>query len=121
MINVSEILKNAYVGRMSVFSYRKVREKNIATIHKTLIFDNIPCLLTSMVSNRSSAKDIKKNDKINEFSSAKKIFLSNEFNVKTGSYVEVLQDGQLYTFEYSGESFRYKTHQEIIVETYKIA
>lgn len=114
---VKKAIEQVFDGKMSVFTYQKVRNNAKSTLQKTLVFDNIPCLLTSMVSNRSVPRDIDQNRNFIKTGTVKKVFLPNNFDVKTGSYIEILQNGKLYCFDYSGEIFHYKTHQEIILET----
>ncbi|MFI3227903.1 MAG: hypothetical protein R3Y09_10940 [Clostridia bacterium] len=114
---VKNALEQVFNGKMSVFTYEKVKQNSKTTLQKTLVFDNIPCLLTSMVLNRSIPRDIGFSKNFVKTNKVKKVFLANNFDVKLGSYVEILQDGKLYSFDYSGEVFYYKTHQEIILET----
>lgn len=117
---VKNVLNNVYYGKMSVYNLEKVVENYKTTLEKTLIFDNIPCLLTSMVSNRSVPRDINSSKNYINTKKVRKVFLPTNFDIKMGSYVEILQDGVLYSFDYSAESFHYSTHQEIILETQDI-
>lgn len=114
---VKRALAHAYHGKMSVFKLNKVWLNSKSTFQKTLVYDNIPCLLTSLVTNRSVPRDIGKNKNYISTSKVRKVFLSTDFEVEIGSYIEILQDGKLYSFDYSGEIFHYQTHQEIILET----
>ncbi len=112
---VKNALSKSFIGKMAVFEYEKVAKGRGYTLNKKLVFDNIPCLLTGMVSKRSVTRDTNF-DNVNKLEMVKKVFLSNEFNIKLGSTVEILQNGRVYTFEYAGESFLYHTHQEILLE-----
>lgn len=120
MIRTTNILKNQFYGKMSVFEYTKFTSSGKTSLKKTLVLDNIPCLLTSMVSRRSAARDTQ-NGFVNRLDHVKKLFLPNEYVINTGSSIEISQDGRLYSFEYSGEAFIYQTHQEIILENEIIA
>jgi len=42
-----------------------------------------------------------------------KVMFAPEVDVPAGSTINVRQDGMNYEFEYSGETFKYPTHQEI--------
>lgn len=121
MTNICNTLDNIYTGKMAVYNFNKVKTGCVSSLVKTLVYDNIPCLLTNMVSHRSVARDVNESSIINQGTIVKKIFLRNSYDISQGSYVEVLQNGRLYKFEYSGESFLYSTHQELIVETTSIA
>lgn len=118
---INKAIDFCYTGKMSVFEMEKKRYGSVSKLEKTLVYDNIPCLLTSMVSNRSVARDIKSTAFLNASSTVKKVFLSNIYNIKMGSYVEISQNGRIYTFEYSGESFAYSTHQEVVLESAFVA
>lgn len=111
---------NIYSGRMSVFSYVKNSNSNASFLEKILVLDNVPCLLTSMASRQTTLRDSSKSQNVNYSSSVKKLFLSNEFDIVAGSYVEVLQHGKLYTFDYCSDPFVYQSHQELILENSKI-
>ncbi|MFI3114546.1 MAG: hypothetical protein R3Y12_00220 [Clostridia bacterium] len=117
---VKKILEQTFEGKMAVYNNVKVRENGKTTLQKTLVYDNIPCLLTSMVSYRSVPRDLDSNKNFVKSRKVAKVFLANDFDVEMGSYIEILQNGKLYEFDYSGEVFLYKTHQEIILETENI-
>lgn len=119
MYRTINALNSVYPGKMSVFEYTKVKNNNSYSLKKTLTFDNIPCFLTSMVSNRSTARD-SAGGFVNKISQAKKVFLPANYIIKTGSYIEISQYGRTFSFEYSGESFVYCSHQEIILENQNI-
>ncbi len=117
---VKRALNQVFYGKMSVYSLEKIQKNYKTTLEKILVLDNIPCLLTSMVSNRSVPRDINSSKNFIKTNKVRKVFLPNNFDIKMGSYVEILQDGKLYCFDYSAESFHYSTHQEIILETQDI-
>lgn len=115
----TNVLIKTYPGKMAVYEYVKTKFGNTASLKKQLTFDNIPCFLTSMVTNRSTARD-SSGSSVNKVSVAKKVFLPAEYIVPAGCFIEIYQDNRFYEFDYSGESFVYCTHQEIILENEEI-
>lgn len=45
-----------------------------------------------------------------------KLFIAPEIEIAAGSEIRVVQDGMDYSFEATGEPFRYPTHQEVLLK-----
>ena len=115
-------MENFYNGKMAIFKYQKRKLENKQTIlEKNLIFDNIPCHLSSIISTRGKIRDIDSSQYINKVGQVKKVFLSPKYLVDIGSFISIIQDGKIYEFTYSGEAYIYSTHQEIYLENIQIA
>lgn len=111
-------LECMYAGNLSVtvFNAEKLPSGETVLIQSSL-FDNIPCRLSNSYSNYRSFQ-LKSDNLVNKIDNTARLFLAPDIIIPIGSKINVLQDGRSYSFDYSGRSFSYKTHQEIIVESY---
>ena len=113
MKTMRKILENTYKGKATDYRFEMVKlVTGESRQEKIIAFENIPCALsqsqlkpvTAVASNSHSQKEY-----------VAKLFLAPEILIEAGSEIAVEQDGMNYLFKYTGESFSYPTHQEIML------
>lgn len=118
MNRYKQTLKSMYVGRLSVSIFDEEKLSSGETVFvQNVLFDDIPCKLSNSYRNYRSFK-LKSDNLVNKLDNTARLFLQPDIIIPIGSKINVLQDDRSYTFDYSGRSFAYPTHQEIIVESY---
>lgn len=108
-----KILESTYTGRMTVYHFEDVELLTGETRQeKVIVLENIPCALS-----QSQLKPVKiaESNSHSQKEYLAKLFLAPDIKLEAGSEITVLQDGMNYHFKYSGESFVYPTHQEIMI------
>ena len=113
MKTMRKILESTYKGKAAIYRFETVKlVTGESRQEKIIAFEAIPCALsqsqlkpaTTAAGNSHSQKEY-----------VAKLFLAPEIPIEAGSEIAVEQDGMNYLFKYSGESFIYPTHQEIVL------
>ena len=107
-------IENLYEDTCDIYVYRQMKN-DIGYIEqeKQLIYTNIPCRLSynSIVQTTD--------DEVAKISQSIKLFIAPDIEIFAGSYINVNRNGNIVNYAYSGQSVKYKTHQEISLELYK--
>ena len=76
------------------------------------VYENVPCKL-SHETVKQSGEGVS-----GSLLLSSKIILSPELNIKPGSKIEVIRNGQKTVYKNSGEPARYTNHQEILLSLF---
>lgn len=112
MINERAIMESTYTGRMDVYGYVDVETDYGETKQeRQTLLQDIPCALSQY-----QLRPASHGGSHSERSYQAKLFAPPDVKIPAGSDIEIRQDGMTYKFKYSGETFMYVSHQEIMIE-----
>lgn len=106
-----EAIEATYFGVMDVYEEKEYTENNRIRHKKEKVMGGIKCALS-----KKQLTNTIQNSQNGEINYIFEIFTSPEHDIKAGSHIHVKQDGMDYQLENTGESHKYKTHQEIICQ-----
>lgn len=121
MVRVRGAVESLYIGACSVYEYKRFYdEKSHSYKHKeVLVYKDLPCRLS--FSTRQSYTGLRTSEEKELGNRSKhwvKLFMAPELQIKPGSKIVVTQNGRQTVYKNSGITSVFKTHQEIIVETW---
>lgn len=111
MINAHRrIIEQKYRGKMTVFGFAKenVDGQTLRTLKET--YTDVPCYLK-----RSQVRPADSDGMKSNIDYDLKIMCAPGIDIGSGSRIVVNQDGMTREFKYTGEAFKYPTHQEIMI------
>lgn len=106
-----EILERTYYGTADIYHFPLTEEDGVTEHVRTLLYEGIRCALSKTTIN-TAAKDGGASPV--KYDAA--LFIAPEYDILPGCEIMVTQDGMERLFRYSGEAFRYQSHQELMLE-----
>lgn len=121
MLGIIELERAAiemtYDGKMTVVgSSKTIVDGETVVTSNAVLYESHPCALAK----EDNAKTAQGEDG-GEIALTHKIFCAPELTIPPGSRITVVQYGRTMALKYSGVSFAYPTHQEIMVQMEAIA
>lgn len=112
---VRKALEKGYIGKCKVFCFENVKNDHGAmeTI-EVETYRDIPCKLSYEKISQSA-----ENGMLFGVSQTIMLFLAPDIEIKSGSKIEIIQNGVSEVYNSSGEPSRYPTHQEIQLKIFK--
>ena len=116
-----KLIESMYEGVCTVY----VQEKTVDPDTKETIFTESelyadqPCRLSFSAINPVDYTAADKHDNVPAISQSTKLFISPDVSIPAGSKIVVTQNNSTNVYSNSGESARYKTHQEIQLELFQ--
>lgn len=113
IIPTNEILKQLWIGKCTIYEYKKVRDPlTIETVTELVaVVEDEPCRLSySYNSTTSSTTGVATVGQIVT------LFIRPDLEIKTGSVIDVTQHGRTSRFKRAGKPAVYTNHQEIVVQ-----
>jgi hypothetical protein len=104
-----------YIGKCNVYEKLSITDPvtHITKKHEVLVLENQPCKLSF-----TSLGTVKMSDSVATVSQVPKLFIAPEIEIKPGSKIEVTQNNVTTLYQRSGESGKFTTHQEIVLELF---
>lgn len=115
VVNIKNAIEKLYNGTCNIFESQKVVKENKSTgFEEVKILEDQPCRLSFKTITNSKQTNLEAETK-----QIIKLFISSEIAVKSGSKIEVTQNGKTEIYKNSGKPAIYSTHQEIILEIFQ--
>lgn len=114
--NVKKAIESLYDGRCDVYGYGAVTntESHLTCNKEYTIYENVPCRLSV-----KSVVPSNQGEPVNSVAQEVKLFLSPDYNIKSGCKIVVTQNGVTTVYKNSGQPNVKSNHQEISVELFK--
>ncbi|PXV85095.1 hypothetical protein C8E03_11919 [Lachnotalea glycerini] len=108
-------IEKFYKGTCNVYERQNVTDADIHITKKqeVLVLENQPCKLSF-----TSLKATDMQGGAATVTQTPKLFIAPEINIKPGSKIEVTQNNATKLYQRSGESGKFTTHQEIVLELF---
>lgn len=113
IVMARKAIEGTYNGLCAISNYENIKNpKTFETELKEVeYYTDVKCKLSQV-----NLTTIKQTESIGNIVYDAKLFLAPEINIKSGSKIQIKQNGMGYVFEYAGEPFKYMTHQEIMLK-----
>ena len=106
-----ELLESTYYGTADIYHFPLIEEGGVTEGERTLLYEGIRCALSKTTINKTA-----KDGGASPVNYDAALFVAPEYAIPPGCEIAVTQDGMERLFRYSGEAFRYCSHQELMLE-----
>lgn len=107
-------IENLYEDTCDIYVYRQApNDIGYSEQKRRVLYKNIPCRISY------SAIPQATDDEVAKISQSIKLFIAPDIEIAAGSYISINRNGDTIDYAYSGQSAKYKTHQEINLELCK--
>jgi len=111
VVMVKADLKKGYIGSMDVIETAYTTDGHHKQVKTTAtVLSGIPCRISFAGSPKTGAGDV------SEAPQTVKIYFDSDYAVKTGSRLDVTQNGVTNSYRHTGKEARYQTHVEVEAE-----
>lgn len=111
-----DLIEQTYMDICAVYELQSVKdpETKLSSKQEVSVLEGIPCKLSIQSSPQTTMQA-----GAAQTTQMVKLFLSSETQIKAGSKIIVLRDGNSYEYKRSGKPAVYNTHQVIELESFK--
>ena len=115
MTAVRKAIEKMYIGTCDVIEHRKVKDP----VTKKTGFKDEPVLLAEPCRLSFKSSPVTGSDNTASVTQEIKLFVSPDVEIKSGSKIEVTQNGITKAYTNSSEPIIYETHQEITLKLFE--